>query len=63
MNSLASMRSNKAPLIYNIDRNTKSSRVPEPELIKGATGEREAKTVVLTNWKIRGNKVIRILIA
>lgn len=51
------MRISKAPLIYNIDRNVKSSRVAEPELIKSATGERGAKTVLLTNWKTHGNKV------
>lgn len=47
MNSLASMRISKAQLIYNIDHNMKSSRVPEPELIKVQWEERKQRLFCL----------------
>lgn len=46
----------KPRLIYNIDRNVKSSCVPEPELINGAAGEKRAKTISLTSWNACRNK-------
>lgn len=54
MNSLARMRISKAQLIYNIDHNVKSSRVPELELVRSARGEDGAKTVLLTNLRTCG---------
>lgn len=56
MNSLGRKRISKAQLIYNIDRNMKSSSVPEPELINNTMGEKRAKTILLTSWKTCGNK-------
>lgn len=57
MNSLGRTRISKAQLIYHIDHNKKSSRVPEPELIKNVVGEEGAKTVLLRSLKTCGNKV------
>lgn len=56
MNSLGKMRISKAPLIYNTDRNVKSSRAPEPELVKSAVGEKGARAALLTNSQPVGTK-------
>lgn len=56
MNSLGRKRISKAQLIYNTDRNMKSSCVSEPELINSAMGEKRAKTILLTSWKTCGNE-------
>lgn len=62
-NSLGRMRISKAPLIYNTDRNMKSSRVPDPELIKSAMGEEGAKTVFAYKLEALWEQSIRIPIA
>lgn len=47
----------KAQLTENTDRNTKSSRAPDPRLIKSSAGEKGAKTALLTSLKTCGNQV------
>lgn len=51
MNSLGRMRISQAQLIYNFDRNMKSSLLSVPELIKSAMGENGAESILLTNVK------------
>lgn len=56
MNALGRMRISRARLIYNTDGNMKSSRAPEPELIRSAMGEKGAKAALLTNLKPVGTQ-------
>lgn len=63
MNSLVNMSIGKAQLIYNTDGDLKSSRAPEPGLIRGATGEKGAEAVFAYKLEALWEQSTRILVA